>query len=64
MNKALHEQIDKIWHTTNIYMIPAIYEYAEKLVAKMPGNLKVSIFVSLQKEIDMVHMPLIARILR
>ena len=45
-------------------MIPAIYEYAEKLVAKMPGNLKVSIIVALQKEIDMVHMPLIARILR
>ncbi|XP_071785665.1 alanine--glyoxylate aminotransferase 2, mitochondrial-like [Asterias amurensis] len=46
VNKALHEQIDKIWHTTNIYMIPAIYEYAEKLVAKMPGNLKNVYFVN------------------
>ncbi|XP_022110098.1 alanine--glyoxylate aminotransferase 2, mitochondrial-like [Acanthaster planci] len=46
VNKALHEQIDKIWHTTNVYMIPAIYEYAEMLTSKMPGNLKNVYFVN------------------
>ena len=34
--------MDRLWHTTNIYMHPGIHEYAEKLTAKLPGNLKVS----------------------
>ena len=41
VNAALHSQVEKLWHTTNIYYHPKIHEYAEKLVAKMPGNLKV-----------------------
>ena len=41
VNQAAKEQMDKIWHSTNIYMQPSIHEYAEKLAEKMPGNLKV-----------------------
>jgi len=46
VNAALHEQIDKLWHTTNIYLYPGHTEYAEKLASKMPGNLKVCLFVN------------------
>eukprot|EP00794_Sanderia_malayensis_P018972 gene18972-20879_t len=46
INKAAHDQIDKLWHTTNIYLHPPIHEYAEKLTAKLPGNLKVCYFVN------------------
>lgn len=35
----------KLWHTTNIYLHPAVHEYAEKLAAKMPGNLKVDVIL-------------------
>ncbi|CAG9561468.1 unnamed protein product [Danaus chrysippus] len=37
---ALHEQINTLWHTTNIYRHPKIYEYVEKLISKFPGDLK------------------------
>ncbi|KAL5022427.1 hypothetical protein ScPMuIL_001582 [Solemya velum] len=40
------QQMDKLWHTTNIYMHPTIHEYAEKLVDKLPGDLKVVYFVN------------------
>jgi len=46
VNDALHSQIDKLWHTTNIYMHPKVHEYAEKLASKMPGNLKNVYFVN------------------
>lgn len=35
------EQLSRLWHTTNIYLHPQIHEFAEKLVSKLPGNLKV-----------------------
>ncbi|XP_005093514.1 alanine--glyoxylate aminotransferase 2, mitochondrial [Aplysia californica] len=38
---AAEKQLHKLWHTTNIYLHPKIHEYAEHLVSKMPGNLKV-----------------------
>ena len=41
MNERLKDQVDKLWHTTNIYMHSPIHEYAEKLIAKLPENLKV-----------------------
>jgi len=41
VNARLKDQVDKLWHTTNIYMHPGIHEYAEKLTAKLPGDLKV-----------------------
>lgn len=46
VNKAAIDQVETLWHTTNIYMNPAIHEYAEKLAEKMPGNLKVCYFVN------------------
>ena len=41
INEAVKAQLDKLWHTTQIYMHPNVHEYAEKLTAKMPGDLKV-----------------------
>lgn len=46
VNKALEDQLKLLWHTTNIYLHPRIHEYAEKLTAKLPGNLKVAYFVN------------------
>ncbi|XP_063828356.1 alanine--glyoxylate aminotransferase 2, mitochondrial-like [Ostrinia nubilalis] len=43
---ALQDQIHTLWHTTNIYRHPKIYEYVEKLVAKFPGDLKVVYLVN------------------
>ncbi|XP_013188552.2 alanine--glyoxylate aminotransferase 2, mitochondrial [Amyelois transitella] len=43
---AMEEQIKKLWHTTSIYRNPKIYEFVEKLVEKMPGNLKVVYLVN------------------
>lgn len=37
----MKKQLDLLWHTTNIYMHPGIHEFAEKLTAKLPGDLKV-----------------------
>lgn len=45
-NKAAHDQIEKLWHTTNIYMHSPIHEYAKKLTDKLPGDLKVCYFVN------------------
>ena len=41
VNEKVKAQLDKLWHTTQIYMHPNIHEYAEKLTAKFPGDLKV-----------------------
>ncbi|XP_050351806.1 alanine--glyoxylate aminotransferase 2, mitochondrial [Nymphalis io] len=46
VSAALHEQIDSLWHVTNIYRHPKIYEYVEKLTAKFPGDLKVVYLVN------------------
>lgn len=46
VNQALHKQIDRLWHTTNIYMHPTVHEYAAKLVETLPDNLKVVYFVN------------------
>jgi len=46
VNAALKEQMDLLWHTTNIYLHPRIHEYAEKLTATLPGDLKVAYFVN------------------
>ncbi|XP_011565136.3 alanine--glyoxylate aminotransferase 2, mitochondrial [Plutella xylostella] len=43
---ALNEQSNLLWHTTNIYRHPKIYEYVEKLTSKMPGDLKVVYLVN------------------
>ncbi len=41
VNKAAHDQIEKLWHTTNIYFHSPIHEYAQRLTEKLPENLKV-----------------------
>lgn len=45
VNEALKDQVDKLWHTTSIYMHPKIHEYGKKLAAKLPGKLKVYTYV-------------------
>ncbi|KOB74576.1 Alanine-glyoxylate aminotransferase, partial [Operophtera brumata] len=42
---ALQQQVSTLWHTTNIYRHPKIYEYVEQLVAKFPGDLKIYEYV-------------------
>lgn len=46
VNDRLKEQVDKLWHTTNIYMHAPLHEYAEKLTAKLPEKLKVVYFTN------------------
>ncbi|XP_029940014.1 alanine--glyoxylate aminotransferase 2, mitochondrial [Salarias fasciatus] len=38
---AAKQQLDKLWHTTNIYVYPALHEYCEKLASYFPDPLKV-----------------------
>ncbi len=40
LNKTVF-RLYRLWHTTNIYLHPTVHEYAEKLVATLPGDLKV-----------------------
>ncbi len=35
------KQLDKLWHTTNIYLHPNIHEFSLELTSKLPGDLKV-----------------------
>ncbi len=44
--EAARRQNQLLQHSTTIYLHPTIAEYAEKLAAKMPGNLKVCYFVN------------------
>ncbi|XP_072169078.1 alanine--glyoxylate aminotransferase 2, mitochondrial-like [Diadema setosum] len=46
VKEALKRQADSLWHTTNIYMHPAIHQYAKELRAKLPEHLKVIYFVN------------------
>ncbi len=41
VSARVKDQMDKLWHLTNIYMHPGIHDYAEKLASKLPGDLKV-----------------------
>lgn len=59
--KAADEQMRTISHTTTIYLNPVIGDYAEKLAAKMPGNLKVCYFVNSGSEANDLAM-LMARL--
>ncbi|OXA47066.1 alanine--glyoxylate aminotransferase 2, mitochondrial [Folsomia candida] len=40
VNDALIQQINKVWHTTNIYYNEPFHAYAEKLASTLPGDLK------------------------
>ncbi|XP_013396767.1 alanine--glyoxylate aminotransferase 2, mitochondrial-like [Lingula anatina] len=44
--KAADDQMKKLWHTTNIYLHPAVHQYAEELTAKLPEHLSVVYFVN------------------
>lgn len=44
--EAARQQNELLQHSTTIYLHPNIAEYAEKLAAKMPGELKVCYFVN------------------
>src|SRR5215469_6836001 len=44
--EAARRQNELLQHSTTIYLHPNIAEYAEKLAAKMPGDLKVCYFVN------------------
>ncbi|KAG8599122.1 hypothetical protein GDO81_002882, partial [Engystomops pustulosus] len=41
VTEAAKKQLDRLWHTTNIYLHSPIHEYAEKLTSRLPGKLKV-----------------------
>ncbi|XP_069946805.1 alanine--glyoxylate aminotransferase 2, mitochondrial isoform X2 [Cherax quadricarinatus] len=43
---AATEQLNKLWHTTNIYLHPKIHEYAQRLAEKLPADLNVVYFVN------------------
>jgi len=61
VNDALHQQVDRLWHTTNIYLHPNVHEYAAKLVKTLPHNLKVVYFVNSGSEANDLAM-LMARL--
>lgn len=61
INEALTEQMNTLWHTTNIYMHPKIHEYAQRLTAKFPGDLKSVHFVNSGSEANDLAM-LLARL--
>jgi len=46
VNEALTKQINKLWHTTSIYLQPQIHEYAARLVEKLPDPLSVVMFTN------------------
>ncbi|KAM5193811.1 alanine--glyoxylate aminotransferase 2, mitochondrial [Mantella aurantiaca] len=41
VTEAAKRQIERLWHTTCIYLHSPIHEYAEKLTSRLPGKLKV-----------------------
>ncbi|XP_044132351.1 alanine--glyoxylate aminotransferase 2, mitochondrial [Bufo gargarizans] len=41
VTEAAKKQLDRLWHTTNIYLHSPLHEYAEKLTSRLPGKLKV-----------------------
>lgn len=43
---AAKDQLERLQHTTTIYLHPNVANYAEQLASKFPGNLKVCYFVN------------------
>jgi len=46
VTRAIHEQVDKLQHSTTIYLHPGMPEFARKLASKMPEGLDVTYFVN------------------
>ncbi len=44
--ERVREQVDRLQHTTTIYIHPTVGQYAKKLASKMPGELKVTYFTN------------------
>ena len=46
VTKAIHDQVDRLQHSTTIYLHPGMPEFAKKLASKMPKGLDVTYFVN------------------
>ena len=46
VTQAIHDQVDRIQHTTTIYLHPGMPELSRKLASKMPKGLDVTYFVN------------------
>jgi alanine-glyoxylate transaminase/(R)-3-amino-2-methylpropionate-pyruvate transaminase len=46
VTKAIHDQVDRLQHSTTIYLHPGMPEFAKKLASKMPEGLDVTYFVN------------------
>ncbi|KAK3864723.1 hypothetical protein Pcinc_029607 [Petrolisthes cinctipes] len=58
VNAAAIEQMQKLCHTTNIYLFPKIHEFAQRLTDTLPGDLKVVYFVNSGSEANDMAMML------
>jgi alanine-glyoxylate transaminase / (R)-3-amino-2-methylpropionate-pyruvate transaminase len=46
ITRAIHDQVDRLQHTTTIYLHPGMPSFAKKLASKMPEELDVTYFVN------------------
>jgi len=46
VTQAIHDQVDRLQHSTTIYLHPGMPEFAKKLASKMPAGLEVTYFVN------------------
>lgn len=42
VTEVAHEQMETLWHTTNVYQHPKLCEYAEELTSTLPSYLNVN----------------------
>ncbi|KAL0490796.1 alanine-glyoxylate transaminase [Acrasis kona] len=61
VTKAAIDQLNKLNHTTTIYLNPVVAQFGKELAEKMPGNLKVTYFVNSGSEANDLAM-LMARL--
>jgi 4-aminobutyrate aminotransferase len=61
VNKAIHEQIDKVMHTSTLYVNKPVTELAEKVAGIAPGKLNRTFFTNSGSEADETAM-LVARL--
>lgn len=45
ITEAVSKQMATLGHVSNVYFHPKIHEYAERLIEKLPGNLKVTCLI-------------------
>lgn len=46
ITEAITEQLNTLGHISNVYLHPKVHEYAQRLTATLPGDLKVVYFVN------------------